>query len=191
MSLMSIATNWIYAHEELAAGLLSFFVLIAALTIAIRTLKAMRHDRATSLALSIRQDYDSGVVWEGRVLTRKLLTEFESKGIIDEQTSFLKAIEDCKKNSTEDFMRLISIPALFDLMGWLVRRGCCRASEVDEQFDWQRHYNLWEPYIRQVQQKTEKQPLDDKSNAYYGNFVWLAQQLSIKVKADHTPSSCL
>lgn len=169
--------DWVITHGDLAAGFLTSGFLILALIGALFTLRAMRHDRTTSIALELRQDYESGVVFEGRKLVLKIRERQKSLGIQDKKGSFLDTIEHYRLNYPEEFMELTSIPALFDLIGWLVREKCCDAKAIDEQIDWKFHYTMWEPYIRHSQHKRPGEPLDDKATAFYGNFVWLYNEL--------------
>jgi len=169
--------HWIVAHRALIFGLLTPGILLVALIIAIFTLRAMRHDRATSIAMTLSQMYDSGIMFEARLMVKRILIEQENRGIQDIQRSFLNTVDYYKGNYTEEFTKLTAIPAFFDLIGWLVRRRCCDTHAIDEQLDWELPYTLWEGYIRQTQHKKEGEALDDSPSAFYGNFVWLANQL--------------
>lgn len=171
------AKTWTYAHEDLTAGLLTAAILLVALIIAKRQLRSMRDDRHASIALNIRRDYDSGTVLEGRRLTLEILNQFESEKINDRPKSFMEIVENYKKSSPEKFMHLTSVPALFDHIGWIVRNKCCEAQTIDEQLPWEKYFDLWEIYIRKIQEKKNKEELDDKPTTMYGNFVWLANEL--------------
>ena len=174
--------DWVIRHEDLAAGFLTSIILVLALIGALLTLRAMRHDRATTIAMTLSQVYESGVIFEGRKLVRKIQLCQENRGIQDRQKSFLNTLTYYKRSYPDEFMKLSSIPALFDLIGWLVREGCCEAAAIDEQLDWEVHYTMWEPYIRQKQGKKTTETLDDKATAYYGNFVWLAKEIQSQSK---------
>jgi hypothetical protein len=85
-------------------------------------------------------------------------------------------VESYRVKNIAEFMKLTSVPALFDMMGWLVRKGCCDVIAIDERVDWETHYDLWEKYIINLQGKADTQLLDDRPAAIYGNFVWLSRQ---------------
>jgi len=170
--------DWVLANDELAAAFLTSSVLILALVGALLTLSAMRHDRATSIAMNLREFYESGTVFEGRILAGHIQKLQRARGIKNKQDSFLNTIKYLRQNNPDVFMKLISIPALFDLAGWLVRRGCCEAAAIDEQIAWEAHYEMWELYIRWIQEKKSKELLDDSPTAMYGNFVWLAKEIN-------------
>jgi len=173
----TVFIEWVYAHEDLAAGILTAIILSAALVAAIRTLRAMRHDRATTIAMDLRRDYESGMVFEGRKLAYKIDAYLTRRGVKDKSLAFASTVQHYKTEYPDEFAKLVSIPALFDMMGWLVRNGCCQAVAVDEQIAWEQPYELWEEYIRITQNKSDKEPLDDKATAMYGNFVWLVKRL--------------
>lgn len=179
LSLAHKVSQWIFDHETLSAGLLTAIVLIVALIVAARQLNAMRRDRATSIALDLRQSYESGLVFQGRSLVNKIVRWYESHGVAshDIPEKFANSVTYYKQNYPDDFMKVTSVPALFDIMGWLVRKKCCKAKWVDEQLDWEGHYKIWEPYIRQIQGKAPGEKLNSEAAAFYGNFVWLVDQL--------------
>lgn len=180
-SLFHISANaivqWAYDHEDLVAGIITATVLGIALIAARRTLGAMRHDRFTTIAMNLRRDYDSGIVVEGRKLAYKIDAELTSRGIEDKPSAFASTVEHYKVHYADEFAKLVSVPAMFDMIGWLVRNGCCKVTAIDEQINWERAYEQWETYIRRIQNKDKQEPLDDKSIAMYGNFVWLVNQL--------------
>lgn len=169
--------DWVIDHEELAAGFVTSVILILALIGALLTLRAMQHDRTTSLTMTISQIYESGVIFEARKLTRKIVIWQESCGIQDEPANFFNIIMCYRLNYVDEFIKLESIPALYDMIGWLVRKKCCEYKAIDEQLDWKVHYKLWKPYIRYKQGKTETEELSEKASDYYGNFVYLANKL--------------
>lgn len=171
--------NWMYEHEDLSAGIITGIILAIAIIVAMRTLYAIRHDRSTTIALNLRRDYDSGVVFEGRTLINKICTELSKQGIKDEDRPavFDSNLKYYELNYNNEFMKLVSVPALFDMMGWMVRNGCCKATAIDEQLPWEKHYALWETYIRHSQEKGDGQLLDETPTAAYGNFVWLYREL--------------
>jgi len=176
--------DWVLQHEPLTVGFLTAFVLLVALIAALLQLSAMRHERATSIATYLSQSYDSGIILEGRKLVYTIEAKHKALGIQDTQdakSSFLNTVLYYEDNHVDDYMRLTSIPAFFDLIGWLVRNKCCDAKAIDEQIDWEHHYKMWEDYIRHYQKKYKQTTFGDKCNdkpdAFYGNFVWLADKL--------------
>lgn len=169
--------DWVYKHEPLAAGILTAIVLFAAFIAAIRTLHAMRRERTITIAMNLRRDYESGIVFEGRKLAYKIDVYLTKRGIEDKSSAFASTVQIYKTEYPDEFAKLVSIPAVFDMIGWLVRNGCCEAISVDEQIDWEQPYQLWEAYIREIQKKSIKEPLDDNPTAMYGNFVWLVKHL--------------
>lgn len=169
--------RWVYAHEDLSAGIITGIILAIALTVAIRTLRAMRHDRATAIATNLRRDYESGVVFEGRALHYKIYNELKRRGIKDTSDAFASTVNCYKNDYPCEFLKLISVGSLFDMAGWLIRSGCCDVTAIHEQLDWESYYNLWKTYIRNCQNRSPEQPLDDSPTAFYGNFVWLANKL--------------
>lgn len=169
---------WVICHAELAVGFVTSFILISALSGALLTLQAMKHDRTTSLTMNISQIYESGVIFEARNLIRKIAIWQENHNIQDKEDNFFKTIMYYRLNYIDEFMKLESIPALYDMIGWLVRKKCCEPKAIDDQLDWVVHYKLWEPYIRHKQKKKADEELSENANDYYGNFVYLAKQLT-------------
>lgn len=172
--------NWVTAHEDLTAGIMTSVVLILALIPALNTLAAMRHERFTSIAMRIRDTYDSGQVLEARIAVQAILNEQEKQGIMSKNKKgqdFLRIIKNYKKNNPSEFLKLISIPALYDNIGWLVKEHCCEAKTIDELLDWELPYTMWEPYIREIQGKKKGESLDDSPTAMYGNFIRLVNIL--------------
>ena len=114
----------------------------------------MNHDRTTSIAMKIREAYDSGEVLEARSLTLSIINEQEEQGIKstkEKGENFRDIVKIYKKNKPREFIKLISIPSLFESVGWLVKEHCCKPNVIDAQLDWKSTYELWEPYIRDVQ----------------------------------------
>lgn len=173
--------DWVINNPELTAGFLTSFLLLLAFSAALMNLRQMSHDRAISLAMSLRETYDSGEILEARALVHKILNEKETHGVQidkDKQEHFLSVVNDYRKNKPREFVRLTSIPAMFDSIGWLVRKNCCEPKAIDEQLDWGSVYKLWEPYIREKQDKKPDEKLDDSATVMYGNFVWLVNKLT-------------
>ena len=110
-------------------------------------------------------------------LAYKIDTELTRRRIENKSSAFASTVEHYKVHYPDEFTKLVSIPAMFDMMGWLVRRGCCKAIAIDEQIAWEQPYELWETYIRKIQKKGSQESLDDEPTAMYGNFVWLVNRL--------------
>ena len=173
--------DWVITNPELTAGFLTSFLLLLAFFAALMNLRQMSHDRAISLAMKIRETYDSGNILEARSLVYKILREKENLGVQsdkDKNEHFLSVVKDYRINNLEDFVKLIAIPSLFDSIGWLVRKKCCEPKVIDETLDWEKVYELWEPYIREIQNKQPDEKLDNSATAMYGNFVWLVTKLA-------------
>lgn len=173
--------DWVIVNPELTAGFLTAFLLIFAFIAALLNLRQMRHDRTMSLAISLRQTYDSGEVFEARILVQQILNEQESQVAPSQKEKneyLLSVLEDYRRNKPREFITLTSIPALFDLIGWLVKEHCCELKAINEQLDCCAAYELWELYIREQQGKKSGEPLDKSPTATYGNFVWLVKRLS-------------
>jgi hypothetical protein len=163
-------------------------VLLLALLIAVRQLRHMRQERVTSLVLSLGQAYDTGVVFEGRELRARIRCEQERLGIENKQESFVNTMKYYQQQYPHEFLTLTSVPSFFDMIGWLVRRGCCSVKEIDEQIDILRNYELWEAFIREFQKKKPEDDLDDNPEATFGSFVWLSKRIrSITKNAKPTP----
>lgn len=160
--------DWVITNPELTVGFLTSLILFAALTAALLNLRQMRHNRTLSTAMRVRDAYDSSEVLEARA---------EVLSIINEQKNLLDVVHNLKKNSPREFVKLISIPTLFETIGWLAREHCCEPKAIDEMLDWETTYKVWEPYIREIQRKQEGEPLDDSPTAMYGNFIWLVNTL--------------
>ena len=173
--------DWVIVNPELTAGFLTAFLLLLAFIAALLNLRQMRHDRTMSLATSLRQTYDSGEIFEARILVQEILNEQENQVAPSQKEKheyFLSVLEDYSKNKPREFTQLTSIPALFDLIGWLVREHCCELKAIDEQLDCGAVYEQWELYIRKKQGKKNGEPLDESPTATYGNFVWLVNRVS-------------
>lgn len=179
-------TPWILKHGASVGGLAAAAILLVALVVAILQLRHMRHERVTSLVLSLSQAYDSGVFFEGRKLRERILREQERLGIKNKQRSFVNTMNYYQRHYTQEYMTLISVPSFWDMVGSLVRNRCCDINMIDEQLAVRVHYELWEPYIREFQEKKPEEPLDDKPTAYFGNFVWLVNELPPEEQQDDT-----
>ncbi len=172
---------WVLSHEDLAAGIITSVILILALIPALNTLAAMHRDRMVSMTMRIREAYDSGELIEARKLILSIINEQEKQGIngTEKQAeNFRDIVKDYRKKKPSEFLQLIMIPSLFDLIGCLVRERCCKAKAIDAQLNWELAYEQWKPYIRYIQKKQKGEPLDDSPTAMYGNFVWLANKLT-------------
>ena len=173
--------DWVIVNPELTAGFLTAFLLIFAFIAALLNLRQMRHDRTMSLATSLRQTYDSGEIFEARILVQQILNEQESQVAPSQKEKneyLLSVLKDYKKNKPRAFITLTSIQALFDLIGWLVKEHCCELTAINEQLDCCAIYEQWEPYIREQQGKKSSEPLDESPTATYGNFVGLVKRLN-------------
>ncbi len=172
--------GWVLEHGDLTAGIITSVILILALIPALNTLSAMHRDRMVSITMRIREAYDSGELIEARKLTLLIINEQEKQGIDSTEKQaedFRDIVKDYRKNKPSEFLRLIMIPSLFDLIGCLVREHCCEAKAIDAQLNWESAYELWEPYIRDIQKKQKGKSLDDSPTAMYGNFIWLVNNL--------------
>lgn len=172
--------NWVTSNKELAAGFITAYFLFLALIVALYTVRQMRHDRLTSIAMSIRQNYDSGIILEARELVLRINNELDKTGVkkINERAEYLKHILSYyKTHYPEGYVKLHTIPAFFDLIGWLVHRGLCDAKAIKEQIEVETPFRYWENYIREIQGKSKTELLDSSPTSYYGNFVALAKKL--------------
>lgn len=172
--------DWVTNNGALTAGLITSFILLMAFTGALISLNEVRRDRATSIAMAIREHYDTGIILEARELVLRINNELDKIGAkkLNKKRDHLQHIlNHYRTNYPEGFVKLHSIPAFFDLIGWLVRRGCCDAKAIKEQIEVETPFRYWENYIRQVQGKSKTDFLDTSPTSYYGNFVWLAKKL--------------
>lgn len=175
---------WVTTNPELTAGFLTSLILLLASIAALLNLRQMRHDRVASIAAKIRETYDSGEILEARILVLSIINEQEKQGIKSKEEkgeSFRDTVKQYKKNNPKEFIKLISIPSMFDTVGWLVREHCCEARAIDAQLDWKAIYELWESYIMDAQDKQTGESLDDSPTAMYGNFIWLVNTLVNKI----------
>lgn len=173
--------DWVLENGDLTAGIITSVILILALIPALNTLSAMHHDRMVSMTMQIREAYDSQNLIEARKLVLSIINKQEQQGITDakiQADNFRDIVNDYKKNKPSEFLTLILIPSLFDLVGCLVRDHCCEAKTIDAQLNWESAYERWKPYIRYIQKKQKGESSKDSPTPMYGNFVWLANELT-------------
>jgi hypothetical protein len=178
--------DWMLAHEDLAAGLVTSAILTLALIFTGWTLRNMRQDRSTGIAMGLNTQYESGALLEARQIYHRIKTKQKALKLSDRPKSFMNTVNYYRKYYPDEFVKLTSMPAFFDNTGWLVRHKCCDPETIGDLIDIVEPYELWEPYIKQEQGKeiTEK-PSDDPS-ALYGNFVWLYRFLRPRQEPKNT-----
>lgn len=172
--------DWVILNGALAGGLITTFILLMAFIGALVSLSEIRRDRATTIAMAIREHYDSGIILQARELVLLINNELDKIGVKklnEKQEHFQHILNHYRTHYPEGFVKLHTIPAFFDLIGWLVHRGCCDAKAIKEQIEVGDPFKYRENYIRQIQGKSKPEPLDTNPTSFYGNFVWLAKKL--------------
>ncbi len=149
--------------------MITAFVLFIAFIGALVSLREIRRDRAASIAMSIREHCDTGIILEARELVLRINNELDKTSVktLDEKREhFHHILNYYRTHYPEGFVKLLAIPAFFDLIGWLVRRGCCDGKAIKEQIEVKTPFLYWEHYIRQAQKKSKTDSL-----GYYLHLV--------------------
>lgn len=165
--------EWAICNPELAAGFIASSVLVAGLFSALWTLYSMRRSRMADLAMRILELWNTDPILEAKAL------HHEIKDI--KKQDFCQTIESCRQQDPKQYYLLRTILVLLEFTGWLARKNCMSTKWLDDLLPVEEYFDDWENYIKGMQLRQgileEDEEISDKTNAYFGNFVWLVNKI--------------
>ena len=165
--------EWAICNPELAAGFIGASILIAGLFSVLWTLYTMRRTRMGEMAMRILQLWQTGSVFEARILRHDIIE--------NQKQDFCKTVEDYRLNQVKLYFLLGTIPSLLEFTGWLAREKSISAKWLADLLPIEEYYTDWEKLIKQYQKEQgvieNGEEATDKANAYFDHFVWLNKEI--------------
>ena len=125
------------------------------------------------MAMRILELWNTGTLLEARALHHEIRE-------IKKQELY-QAIESYKQLNSVLYYKLRTIPVLLEFTGWLARRNCISPEWLDDLLPVEEFYKDWEKFIKGVQEQQgileRGEEISDKTNAYFGNLVWLVTKI--------------